>query len=776
MPLASFTQAEILLTERRRLEQPLLLLMLIGTVTFSIAEGNWFYVLSSTLAIVVNFIAMRQNMEIYVERKLVNLGVITATCVALLEYIHTDQMAIVTIGHFMILIQLCKLFERKRIRDYVQLLTLNILLLVTTALICSALWFSFVTVIYLMLALYVGMVLTLKRGLDAAAAVTLPGEVGPLEPRKVAWNVVRDWPGRALRRTMLFILLPALVGSLLAFILAPRAADRLMGYVGQQLLDVGFDPIVRLGGRKDIYLSDRVIMRVRIYRGQTPGQASGDSERYLRAGVLDTYSHSTWRKIAPFESTFEKHSRDQFEPRTVLPRVSESLMASTVRHEVSMVSLGMSNLAVPYPTVKLRLHAGSADATLDLAYKARRNYGYNNKIQYTTYSFTHPLNASQLAWLRQPRMEGYDNFVTPRVFLPSDTHQRILTLAKQWCQDLLDKRQSDPANRNKWNMAIAARIQQKLRDEYDYTLDISDSDMSRDGVEDFLFYLQKGHCEYFASALAVMCNLLDVPARVAMGFTLNEYDEAGKQYTVRERDAHAWCEVYSQETDWRILDATPALAQQRDEQGFWAWLGDFWQDIRFFWYQKVVGYDTSTQDEMRTDMIDWLFGGLRRFWEWIKALGRSVGRIFTHGTVDRILVNFLMWFAGAVAVVLAVVSLRRVRWRIKRVRRAPADDGRKFALLFKFLAMLERRGFAATPGDTLRERVCAAGEQFSLPAGLLEQMAELQYQWRWGDQAPAAETQRQAEKNFQTLSEHLTAHGKKTVRKQKVDRPGKTIT
>ena len=78
-------------------------------------------------------------------------------------------------------------------------------------------------------------------------------------------------------------------------------------------------------------------------------------------------------------------------------------------------------------------------------------------------------------------------------------------LARQWCRDLLAARPVDPAVRGPSDLAIAQRIADRLRQDYAYSLDLSSADPDRDAVEDFLFYMKQGHCEYFASALTVMC-------------------------------------------------------------------------------------------------------------------------------------------------------------------------------------------------------------------------------------------------------------------------------
>ncbi len=78
-----------------------------------------------------------------------------------------------------------------------------------------------------------------------------------------------------------------------------------------------------------------------------------------------------------------------------------------------------------------------------------------------------------------------------------------------------------------------------------------------DPVQGFLKTGLHGHCELFASTLALSLRLKGIPTRYVVGFQMNEYNPLTRQYLVRERDAHAWVEVY-QDGRWVTFDPTPA--------------------------------------------------------------------------------------------------------------------------------------------------------------------------------------------------------------------------
>ncbi|EID55869.1 transglutaminase-like enzyme, predicted cysteine protease [Saccharomonospora xinjiangensis XJ-54] len=76
-----------------------------------------------------------------------------------------------------------------------------------------------------------------------------------------------------------------------------------------------------------------------------------------------------------------------------------------------------------------------------------------------------------------------------------------------------------------------------------------------DALADFVLQGKRGYCEQYASAMAVMLRSLDIPARVAIGFTGGTPD--GDVRTITSRDAHAWVEVYFGEHGWVGFDPTP---------------------------------------------------------------------------------------------------------------------------------------------------------------------------------------------------------------------------
>lgn len=744
MPLNRYTTADLVLTERRRMEQPLLLLIWLGTAAFSLAEGSTLYFLSGTVGVGVNWLVVRRNMEIYLHRRYVHIGVAVSLLLLAIEVLYTTVPLHVTVGHFMMLIQLLKLFEQKRSRDYLQLMVLSLFLMVDTALICSSVWFAPLVAVYLLLACYVAMVFTIKRGLDEAGAARLRSEPGPLSPRQVAWNVIRQWPGGALQRILWWIAIPALGAGILAFLLTPRAAG-LADAASQDVLTTGFHTSICLGQPRKVYQSDRVVLRIAVpTRNTDNGMSLPLSSRYLRGAVLDQYRNSTWKNSRGAE-------RYPFPAPSSPPGDRTLLAAGLVRQTIQTMTLGPVELFAPYPTVGLIpprdvkvMHSSS------LEYAVRDHSTSRRRLRYDALSFPFPLNDRQRAYLK--RMRGSGDISGATIELPPDVRARLLALANRWCGDLLEKRRREPDRTAEWNLALARRIEMRLKGQYEYTLDLSESNPTRDGVEDFLFFLHRGHCEYFASAMAVLCNLLEVPARLAVGFVMEEYDPETDEFIIRERDAHAWCEVYSDATDWTIFDPTPSEGRQETTKRPWyAFLKDFFQEIQFQWYQQIVRYDAAEQRNLAERTADgaWLFW--MAILRGLTQLRESFWKLLQEGVVDRILWRFLVVLQVLAAGILLLLLLRRIRHLRGRCR-----AGRKYDFLLEpLLILLEQRGLPSLPSRTLQQHMRQAREQFHLPADRLEALVFLQYRWRWGGQTPSEEELRQARQEVAALCELL---------------------
>ncbi len=104
----------------------------------------------------------------------------------------------------------------------------------------------------------------------------------------------------------------------------------------------------------------------------------------------------------------------------------------------------------------------------------------------------------------------------------------------------------------------AKAIESWLRRNIAYDEQIPRPPQGVDTVEWFLFQQQSGYCTYYATSMIQMLRSLEVPARMAAGFSQGESSTETGQYVVRERDAHTWVEVYFPGYGWVEFEPTAA--------------------------------------------------------------------------------------------------------------------------------------------------------------------------------------------------------------------------
>ncbi|MCB0218318.1 MAG: transglutaminase domain-containing protein [Chrysiogenetes bacterium] len=139
-------------------------------------------------------------------------------------------------------------------------------------------------------------------------------------------------------------------------------------------------------------------------------------------------------------------------------------------------------------------------------------------------------------------------------------------------------------------------VEDYLTENYTYSLDRRVG-RSPDPVASFLFEEKTGHCEYFASAAAVLLRAQGIPARVVTGFAAGDYDAAAGTWTVRESDAHSWVEAWDEQDGWVSIDPSPRdLAAEHARISPWVLAyQDAKQQAELWWYDWVLRYSFAEQ-------------------------------------------------------------------------------------------------------------------------------------------------------------------------------------
>ncbi len=740
MPVRSFTPAELSLTERKRLEQPLLVMIWLGVILFALVEARLFYAVAGTLVVGLNLMVVRRGKEVFLKRFFVNIAVLAATAVLLLEIFLKGLPALVALGHYLILIQLCKLFERKRNRDYVQMIALSLTTVVAAGLISQELPFAVLLVVYLVLAARVTMIFTLKRGLDAAAAARLPVEPAPLPPDRVAWNVIRHWPGSALRRRLALVLAVVVATAVGTFFLVPRTGAGpalLLDRFEVEAAGGGIGDRIVLGEAGTVHLSDQVVMTVRF-----DGDSSPAGPLYLRGEVYERYEDSSWSR-GPGTNRAAETSHTDPPDRTD---------RNAVTKRVSMHPSLLPTAYAAYPAVELATEGGSIRQNTLLSTQISTDEFSSRPVRYTATSWLPPLDHAQRRYLSEVRDIPTERLAGASPYV--DVSERAGDLAAQWFRDMLNRQDEDS------DRAVARYIEQRLRREYEYTLDLPAARRGRDAVDEFLHHHRRGHCEYFASAMVILCNALDVRARLAVGFLAQERDERTGEYVVRRRDAHAWVEVFTPETDWIIFDPTPGDQADAAAGGWRRRLGELWASMQFAWHDRVIGYDARTQQAIVGRLREGAAEAGRSVRTAVRRLGRSLHRLLAEGYLDRGAAGLLgmLLFTAAVLWVIIVVRFSRRRLWLRRSMDDPRLGAQyRLRCILELIDELEQRGLQQHTDWTLRRRAAEAAERFQLPEDVLMELVSLHYRLRWGGHVPDETEVRSAELSVRDLRRQIAA-------------------
>jgi transglutaminase-like putative cysteine protease len=205
-----------------------------------------------------------------------------------------------------------------------------------------------------------------------------------------------------------------------------------------------------------------------------------------------------------------------------------------------------------------------------------------------------------------------------------------------------------------------------------YTLSPPDTKPA-DPLAHFLFERRAGHCEYFASAMAVLLRVVNVPSRVVTGFQGGELNPLTGWTVLRASDAHAWVEAWIEGRGWVTFDPTPADPNPPQAA---RWL-DYADAMDTWWRDWVLGYSLDQQFALAAS-----FEGSR-----LSLVNIAWDRLAWGG------------LAGMAAVALAILGFRLAPgWR--RREKPVAEAGRLYA---EMLRRVERRGVHKPPWMTPAE-------------------------------------------------------------------------
>jgi transglutaminase-like putative cysteine protease len=274
---------------------------------------------------------------------------------------------------------------------------------------------------------------------------------------------------------------------------------------------------------------------LRVHTDDPPPSASEGAppQRYWRGATYDIYTGSGWSSSSTAVRTLLAE-----QPLEPFP-VDRPILVQRVEH-----------LAGPGPV----LYAANAPEHFDQPVTVReRAPGDLAHIsarleRYTAISRPPEPSRAELRAASVAVPEAWERFLS----LPEDVPSRVLDLAREVGGDAATA------------FDQALRLEAFLRT-YTYTLDLPAPPAEQDVADYFLFDLQQGYCDYYATAMAVMARALGLPARLATGFVQGTLDPETGGYLVTEAEAHSWVEIFFDGIGWVEFEPTagrPGLARQ----------------------------------------------------------------------------------------------------------------------------------------------------------------------------------------------------------------------
>ncbi len=230
--------------------------------------------------------------------------------------------------------------------------------------------------------------------------------------------------------------------------------------------------------------------------------------------------------------------------------------------------------------------------------------------------------------------------------LPATFHPRALALARRWREQVQDPRR-----------IISQALAYFREQPFFYTL--SPSPLERDTMDEFLFDTRRGFCEHYAAAFTVLMRAAGLPARIVTGYQGGDYNALGGYLVVRQRDAHAWSEVWLEGEGWVRVDPTGAVSPARVEQGVETALAEQLTIIPWGWSENAVLMQwwrraRNTLDAVNHGWNQWVLGyGERRQAQVMQKLGMG------EPTARRIAFWFVIVVTALTLATAARIALRR---------------------------------------------------------------------------------------------------------------------
>jgi len=588
------------------------------------------------------------------------------------DYTMLSRSFLTATVHLVLFGMVIRIFSVHKERDYYMLSVLAFMMVLAAAVLTVDSVFLFAFAAFMLMAVVTFVLMEMRRSCQTA---NIPARE-PLDTttyRRMAFFLAGTSPA-------LVVLI--LAGASAIFFLLPRTSAGYLGsFASGSDMATGFSDRVQLGSIGQIQQSRSVVMHIQI-----DGDTRGTFDLKWRGVALSRFDGKVWSN--PVEQYPILRQPDGRFPLWSNATGSGPKTARSIHYRVLMEPIGTN---VFFVAPKPRFLTG-----------AYRVLGTDRGGAVYNLDASHALSLYDVdSDLAEPQPQDLEKVIAPNppemmeyLSLPPTLNGRIPDLARQIAG----------SSTNSYDRATA--IERYLMTKFGYTLELPRV-APKDPLAEFLFVRKRGHCEYFASSMAIMLRTLNIPSRVVNGFRTTEFNDVTGNYVVRASSAHSWVEAYFPGYGWASFDPTPG-APLGSATG-WDRVSLYVDAMASFWREWVVNYDANHQKALGEDAMQGsrtLLEGMRdrveRWYERMLARARHAQQSISNSP--------RRWSAVAIVsclILLVVANFRNLRrWMNERALAVhpEAAPSRAAALWYqRMLKWLGRQGWKKTDVQTPQE-------------------------------------------------------------------------
>ncbi|HJT21455.1 MAG TPA: DUF3488 and transglutaminase-like domain-containing protein [Nitrospira sp.] len=653
-----------------------------------------------------------------------NVLLITAFLLFLVDLVFMSRELLSAGIHFLVVLLGIKLLALNLRRDFRHLYAISLMGILASAALTTETWYVAIFLLYLLAAVWT---LLLYHLTDDPT-----GDIENGASRHV--QAVKDLTSGITNRFFWLtngVATATFVLTLAIFFLLPRIGAGLLHKArGETLRTTGFSERVDLGTIGSVKQDPQVVMRVEL-----PDRPGGMDRLYLRGVAYDRYGGRSWTAGHTRRRSLGTFGDETYVVQSAASRRTERSSLS-IQQDILLEALDTAVLfAAPFPESVTGDLPGVQSDSMAALYLP---FPTSSRIRYSVVS-------------RQPQIVLNDRTVTTAEY-PRSILERYLQLPELSEKVAELSRHVVRSAATPYERIIA--IQDHLQRSYRYSLDVETA-ASLHPLEDFLFVRKSGYCEHYATAMVIMLRAVGIPARLVTGFLATEWNEFGGYFTVRQRDAHAWVEVYFAPSGWMTFDPTPSV-ETTPVRSVWDTVFRMNESLRLYWDRLFVHYSIRDQWAVVHGIKE--RGDAVRDYanHWISALTRLATTLFsaTGASLGSAVVGWgnLLGLLVALSVLAVMVAAKKAQWPSVGSWRGGRRRQLHIANLYKrMLQMLSVHGLRKSSTDTPSEFSRLVETEWQSAAVFVRSLTQLYCRGRFGRIPLSAEDLSEAERHLQEL-------------------------